>query len=218
MGHWEQTWTGGWIKASSSRLFWLKHVLPQILPSCRIISYDCADLYRDLSEGEVDGIRLDLMNNRRNCNRSQVPIIFLGAGFGGTFIKQLFVSSSPQRNQRAEVRQFHASIRGFAFFSTPQGAQALPDKLKMLHFAIAMGILPRAKELNAIIQRTPSINYDFRSLWGERIPSVCFYDMVNLPMYGQVRFILNYKLNPQLIMIIKAPCKYVNCYYDIQRF
>jgi len=93
-------------------------------------------------------MRQDLMNNRRTHERSQVSVIFLGAQLGGRFIKELFVSSSRQRSQRAEVHGFHACIRGFAFFSTPRGAQVLPDSAKRLLLIVkiyTLGLSSRVK-------------------------------------------------------------------------
>jgi len=92
MGHWDKSWRDG-----TTNFFWLKEVLPETLPSCRIISYECVDLFRDLADRYIDSIQQDLMNNQHNNNRSQIPIIFLCAQFGGSTIKELFVSTSPQR-------------------------------------------------------------------------------------------------------------------------
>jgi hypothetical protein len=124
-------------------------------------------------------MRQDLMNNRRTHDRSQVPIIFLGYHFGGSLVKELFVSTSPQRNQRAEVREFHACIRGFAFFSTPHGSQVLSDNTKLLPFiakVYTLGLSSQVSEFEKITKQIPSINRDFRTLWGERIQSICFYE------------------------------------------
>jgi hypothetical protein len=142
----------GWVPTN---FFWLRDILPSILPSCRIISYECANLSGDLANRDVDSMRQDLMNNRRTHGRSQEPIIFLGAHFGGSMIKELFVSSSPQRNHRTEVREFHASIRGFAFFSTAQGAKVLPGSLQSLPFIAkisTLGLSPRVKEGERILK------------------------------------------------------------------
>lgn len=129
------------------------------------------------------------MNNRRNHDRSQVPIIFLGLQLGGSFIKELFASSSPQRSQRAEVREFQACIRGFAFFSTPQGAQVLPDSLKSIPRSAkiyTLGLSSRVKEWEKMLKQVPSINHDFKNLWGERVQSICFYDTANIAGYSSV--------------------------------
>ncbi|KAF4612830.1 hypothetical protein G7Y89_g15543 [Cudoniella acicularis] len=174
MGHWDKSWRDG-----TTNFFWLKEVLPETLPSCRIISYECVDLSRDLADRDVDSIWQDLMNNRRNNDRSHIPIIFLCAQFGGSAIKELFVSTSPQRTQRAEVREFHSCIRGLALFSTAQGDQVIPDSIKSLPFILkvyTLGLSSRVKSLEKILKQVLSINYDFRSLWGEQVQSVYFHD------------------------------------------
>lgn len=186
LGRWDASWT------DDTDYFWLRDVLPGILPSCRIISYECANLSDDLANRDADSMRQDLMNNRRTHERSQVPVIFLGAQLGGCFIKELFVSTSRQRNQRAEVHEFHACIRGFAFFSTPQGAQVLPDSAKRLPLIVkiyTLGLSSRVKVLERILKQIPSINHDFRNCRGERIQSICFYDTASVKPYGVVSFI-----------------------------
>lgn len=135
------------------------------------------------------------MNNRRAHNRSQAPIIFICSQFGGSLVKELFYSSSPQRTKRAEIREFHSYIRGFAFFSTPHSQRHIdevsPNQLQAMTeiSTVDMDMFFQDKYLQKLHLKILLINDDFRDSEGEQIQSICFYNAGNADLFGTVSLI-----------------------------
>lgn len=161
----------------------MRDALPSICPSSRILAYEFADDVRDLKNRDADGLLVDLIANRRAQGRSHQPIVFVASVLGGCLAKQLFVSSSPSRNSRPDVHQLHASIRGIAYFSTPHRTKVLSEEEEFVSQwgkRITLGLSKGLNGFQKCIEAIQKINYDFRLLWGEEIPSVCFYDNVKV--------------------------------------
>jgi hypothetical protein len=123
----------------------------------------------------------DLIDDRKLNSRTEVPMIIIAHSLGGTLAKQLFVMSSPSRNVRPETHQIHHSIRGYMFFGTlqrgsfPKQIQDLgriPSIIFNLHPSTAQSL----QALQRLLQQAPVINDDFRTLGGEQIPTICFYE------------------------------------------
>lgn len=176
------TWTYGVGKGIDFGMRnWLRDGLSTVLPSSRIIVYQCADLRRDLGRRNANGIIQDLMENRRACNRSQNPIIFLGMMHGGTFIKQLLISAL--RSHQEVVRSFGRCVRGIAFFGTPQNAQAQSPLQKSLLPPLLLlglfGFMSDVRMVRSMDKAVPLINHDFDALRPDDLRCVCFYDTAN---------------------------------------
>lgn len=105
-GHWNRSWT------ADNGVFWLKDLLPQLLPTARIFSFshdsrtkwgdipltlDISDHGKDLvSEltivrqlSHVSNLSPSLMNSNCILKTEKVPIILIGHSLGGLIIKSV---------------------------------------------------------------------------------------------------------------------------------
>jgi hypothetical protein len=136
---------------------------------------------RDLKDMNSETICLDLMNDRRQCNRSQTPIIFVAAVRSGDLVKQLFIGTSPEHTQDIGVRQFHSCISGFAFFSGEHASWLAPPGER----------LRDAKKAKRVVSMLPDT-----SPWGSdgfepTLPCIWFLHTRTKRIYSTVSIILN---------------------------
>jgi len=184
-GDWEKSWTDG-----ETGFFWLRDSLPLQFPAARIYSYSP----RSTLDHVVETLLFDLLDERSIQGRSELPIVLLGLSLGGTLAKKLFVESSPSRNSRKEVKEFHSKIAGFVFMGTRQSGtfdntytKMLSTYQRVLRAAIPLSTLTtRVEEMRRVLDGVPGVNSDFKLLKGERLPLACFYETEPVS-FGMVR-------------------------------
>ena len=106
---------------------WLKDLLPQAIPSARIMTfgYDSAvQSSRYLTHrtlySNADDLISDLCSLRQDTKTVERPIIFLGHSLGGLLIKSALIRASiASPNGRNNFRTIKDSTNGIVFFATP---------------------------------------------------------------------------------------------------
>ena len=173
-GHWSETWT-------SYDYCWLSGALTERFPFVRIVSLNQPFLLRDLAADNVDvaSLTLDLIRNRKETNRLDKPILFLGHSFGGTLLKQIFIATHHTSTSNSDYLRLHQSIRGFVYLGTPHQDIHPPDVSQVwraLNAGATNSLNGGSRELNRALISTSRINMAFKRLEGEELPSICFYE------------------------------------------
>jgi predicted acylesterase/phospholipase RssA len=135
---------------------------------------------------------MDLIQERTASGRSDTPIIFIGHSFGGTLLKQIYVSTHPTNSFAKDYHMLHHLIRGYIYFGTPHKDLHVRDISKLWR-AIALGgsVASQSSTLQQAISSASRINYDFRRLGGEDLPSTCFYETEKTYVGLQQQFIVS---------------------------
>jgi predicted acylesterase/phospholipase RssA len=158
------------------------------------MAIDHPQLLHDLGSTTVDvqGLILDLIHERNVSERSDTPIIFIGHSFGGTLLKQIYVSTHPTNSSRTDYHTLHHLIRGYVYLGTPHKDLYVQDMSKLWR-AIALNgaAASRASTLQQALSSMSRINYDFRRLGGEDLPSACFYETKKTYVGLQQQFIVS---------------------------
>jgi predicted acylesterase/phospholipase RssA/pimeloyl-ACP methyl ester carboxylesterase len=162
--------------------------------SSRVVSIDHPQLLQDLGSTTVDvqGLIVDIINERVLSGRSNTPIIFIGHSFGGTLLKQIYVSTHPTRSPSEECHSLHHLIRGYIYFGTPHKDLHVQDASKLWRALAARSPgISRASTFEQALSSSSRINYDFRRLGGEDLPSACFYETQKTRVGLQQQYIVN---------------------------
>ncbi|KAH0537362.1 hypothetical protein FGG08_005841 [Glutinoglossum americanum] len=118
-----ETWTD-----PETRTFWLRDLLPNLLPKARIMTYGYkADALYSAGEGSSDRILphaltliADLYADRLAASAVERPIIFICHGLGGILVKRALVSSNTSKSKQVEHRRsIFTSTYAILFLSTP---------------------------------------------------------------------------------------------------
>lgn len=128
---------------------------------------------------DVTGLILDLIRERRSSGRLARQILLVGHSFGGTFLKQMFITAHPSNSSNPDLHLFHRSIRGFVFLGTPHHDLNPPDVSKMWRTLAAEAVKPldgRSLDLQEALSTTFGINRKFQRLGGNDTPTLCFYE------------------------------------------
>jgi predicted acylesterase/phospholipase RssA len=129
---------------------------------------------------DVQGLILDLIKERASCGRSDIPLIFIGHSFGGTVLKQIYNSTHPNNSSSEEEHLLHHLIRGYVFLGTPHNNFHVSDfgDISKLWRAIASSgsVSSRSSTLERALHSVLKINFDFNTLEGKNVPSICFYE------------------------------------------
>lgn len=159
-----------------------------------MLSIDYPRLLQDLASTPVDiqGLILDLIQERSSSGRSDIPIIFIGHSFGGTLLKQLYIATHPSNSTREEYHSLYHLIRGYVYLGTPHKDLYVDDVSKLWRAIAAKSqIASNSTMLQQALSSSSRINHEFRRLGGEDVPSLCFYETVKTYVGLQQRFIVS---------------------------
>jgi triacylglycerol esterase/lipase EstA (alpha/beta hydrolase family) len=125
------------------------------------MSIDHPQLFHDLGSTTVDvqGLILVLIHERTVSGRSDTPIIFIGHSFGGTLLKQIFVSTHPTNSSQTDYHALHHLIRGYVYLGTPHKDLSVQDVSKLWR-AIALNgaVASRASTLQQALSSMSRMN------------------------------------------------------------
>lgn len=147
-GHRERTWTGN-NRQSGNSIFWIRDLLPDDLPQCRILTFgfdcDVPDAYYLLHrtlDHQASALLLALENKRAQFECRTRPIVFVAHGLGGIVLKNALLASRAARDLRTEL--IVECTRGAIFLGTPH--QRTPSKAwshLIKEMAIAAKVSPK---------------------------------------------------------------------------
>jgi pimeloyl-ACP methyl ester carboxylesterase len=187
-GSWDETWTG------SGFYCWLSEIFSARYGSSRVISVDHPELLQNLGSTTVDvqNLILDLIQERTASGRANTPIIFIGHSFGGNLLKQIYVSTHPTNSSRTEYHLMHHLIRGYVYLGTPHKDLYFQDLSKLWRaIALSSTVASQPFTLQQALSSSSRINYEFRRLGGEALPSACFYETEKTYVGIQQQYIFN---------------------------
>lgn len=123
-----------WLDRSSG-VFWLRDLLPQYIPSARILTYGYS-LDTDSSQvaqssetilQHAQTLVAELEADRSEYNASRRPLIFLCHGLGGVILKRALAYSASRVSKKVDhLYSISVSTYGILFFGTPHDASSSP--------------------------------------------------------------------------------------------
>lgn len=158
------------------------------------MSIDYPQLLQNLASTPIDiqGLILDLIEERASQERSNVPIVFIGHSFGGTLLKQIYIATHPTNSKIQAHHSLHHLIRGYVYIGTPHKDLYVPDVSRLWRAIASSGhISSRSSTLQKALASLSRINYEFCRLGGEETPSICFYETVKTYVGLQQQFIVS---------------------------
>ncbi|KAL6716623.1 hypothetical protein ACLMJK_006191 [Lecanora helva] len=146
-----------------------------------VISMSYPSILRVLATDPVDvvGLILDLMVERRESERTENPIVCIGHSFGGTILKQIYVTTHPSNSSNPDFHQLNRLLRGYVYLGTPHKDVFTPDFSKLwraLGAEAATSMGGKSADLEKALTATSRINRIFETLGGEDLPTMCFYE------------------------------------------
>lgn len=174
-GSWDSSWT------TEDGHNWLQSLLPATFPSSRVLSLHCPRLLLRFKTDEADVSDLieEIIEERERRERSNAPIVFIGHSFGGSLLKQVYITTHRERSTRPDLRALHDSIRAFVFFGTPHRSLNHADYgavYRLLYRGSTSSVGGTASELEDAFANLTRLNTDFRQLNGEELPACCFHE------------------------------------------
>uniref|UniRef100_A0A8H7TR42 DUF676 domain-containing protein n=1 Tax=Bionectria ochroleuca TaxID=29856 RepID=A0A8H7TR42_BIOOC len=120
-GHREKTWT------AANKINWLRHLLPDDLPSARIMcwgydanTHDSSRVSCQYLYDHAQTLVSDLCRKRRLTDSVKRPIIFVAHSLGGIIVKSALIHSDLSRQGALlEHRSIKLSTHGIVFMGTP---------------------------------------------------------------------------------------------------
>ncbi|KAI1113824.1 Alpha/Beta hydrolase protein [Nemania sp. NC0429] len=177
-GHYLNTWT--YKPGSQAETMWLKDLLPEKLPGCRVLSFEYDASIESMSTATVRDIARELFQllkaQREGNAYKNIPIVFIGHSLGGIVIKQ---SLALARQSQFDYPAMTENTKGIVFFGTPHGgADAAHFALTAVKIAGAVLPLSARRHLELLKRNSEGlfkISDAFRHL-ASRYVIVSFYE------------------------------------------
>jgi len=126
-----------WLDTSSG-VSWLRDLLPQYIPSARVLTYGY-ESDTDSSSAVQSSERIlqhattlvaELEADRSEHNASRRPLVFICHGLGGIVLKRALAYSASRVSKKVEhLYSIFVSTYGILFFGTPHDASLSPQKI-----------------------------------------------------------------------------------------
>lgn len=189
------TWT-----ARGQSAPWPKTLLPSEVSRARILTYgyDAYVVSKSVASSNrlidhATNLLIDLTNDRRRCNASSRPLIFVAHSLGGLVCKEAILLS--RNNPNPHRRDLFTNIKGIVFMGTPHKGSWMADWARIP--ASALGLIKSTnKSLLKILetddQFLESIQVRFLAMIreqreaGRQLEVACFFEELPLPAVGKV--------------------------------
>lgn len=118
-GHWQMSWTD-----RDSGVFWLRDLLPTIIPESRILSfgYNASNASNTSVEDIAVTLLSELFQLRRDTGTIDRALIFLASSFGGLLTKGA-LGIDPNDTDSSELSKIISSTHGIMFFGVPKNVE-----------------------------------------------------------------------------------------------
>ncbi|KAI1172686.1 Alpha/Beta hydrolase protein [Nemania sp. FL0916] len=186
-GHYLDTWRDK--PGSPTATLWLRDLLPEKLPGCRVMTFEYDASIHSMSTGSVrsnaKALCERLYDKREDVNFKETPIVFVGHSLGGIVIKQALSLAEDD----PELKSIATDTKGIVFFGTPhRGSDAA--QWGLLAKNIAGAVVPglRSGLLKALQRNSDDlykISEDFHRL-SRKYAIVSFYEEYAYRIWGKV--------------------------------
>ncbi|KAI0870691.1 Alpha/Beta hydrolase protein [Hypoxylon argillaceum] len=185
-GHYMNTWTD-----KPGNTIWLKDLLPEKLPGCRVMTFQYNASFTSMSAGRVRDAANTLLQLLRDERDDpiylHVPIVFVGHSLGGIVIKQAI--SQAHDDSGYDIKKIAKCIKGIVFFGTPHRGSDIANWAALAK-RIGGPVIPGPNRgffhlLQTNSEELYKITEDFRPL-SANYAIVSFYEEYPYPTLGKV--------------------------------
>ncbi|GAP82519.1 putative protein SERAC1 [Rosellinia necatrix] len=195
-GHYMKTWTDR--PKSRRRTMWLRDLLPEKLPGCRVMSFEYDASVSGMSTTTVRDaagrIIQMLRDKRKESFYDNIPIVFIGHSLGGVVIKQALAIAERDYSMERTAKHIYGQdiagcTKGIVFFGTPhRGADIAKWGAMIRNIARVVTCWPRPSFLDVLRRNSEDlykISEDFLPL-SSNYAIISFYEEYAIGIWGDV--------------------------------